>query len=634
MVGLRKDAHAEESAEVEVLFANLDKMRTLTKKIQSSMSRLETSGKTVQNAIGPVYGNTQKLQTTSNNIDRIINAIDRVREPLDMRNREERIIKSTPQRVGMAEYMASIDRTRQALKEMRQTNLKSNQQAIQELVSLLQAGCGQLVEMFRDLLREGQQPVEPLSFITKGVEFPRLPSNKATQLRSINSYVASSTAEMSTGSNGEMSGTIRAYADVRGQYMTYSLQNLAVASVGLARKQQGDAVYKRGENPIGTYAVGVLGMFSAEYDSIREVFGQNDWQQAFLYTCRGALDAFAATLRDLDKRIKDKLLSECYLAYEVIEVVSVNSMKIESRTGSGEVKQAMVDACRPLRETAKVSLNMFLADIRNRSRELSSLPQDAAAVRLTSEAMDRLQQLTEYLAPVTSILTSMGDGGWSSPNLQQGSSNTPNLRSFDVGADGKELFAHYASDTIETLMSNLQMRAHAAYRSKSQQGVFLANNMAIVERMIRSSDLQDLLDSAQMKIEAWRKKAVAMYLDTWKETSAYLLDVQYTNRGARPPSTGTSIDSAAVVKSLSSKDKDAIKEKFRNFNASFDDNMQRHKSYKMEKEVRTMLAREVQMFIEALYGRFWDRYHDIDKGKGKYVKYDKNQLNAWLSSLG
>lgn len=62
MVGPRKGAFAEESAEVEVLFANMDKMKALTRKIQASKNRLETSGKAVQDAITPIYGNTQKLQ--------------------------------------------------------------------------------------------------------------------------------------------------------------------------------------------------------------------------------------------------------------------------------------------------------------------------------------------------------------------------------------------------------------------------------------------------------------------------------------------------------------------------------------------------------------------------------------------
>lgn len=97
---------------MEVLFANMEKLKGLTKKIQGSLNRLETSGKSVQEAIGPIYGNTQKLQTTNSSmfldallsaveladrcpdVDRIIDAIDRIRQPLDQRGREERIINA------------------------------------------------------------------------------------------------------------------------------------------------------------------------------------------------------------------------------------------------------------------------------------------------------------------------------------------------------------------------------------------------------------------------------------------------------------------------------------------------------------------------------------------------------------
>lgn len=63
MVGPRNVAHAEESAEVEVLYANLDKLKTLTKKMQGSLTRLETNGRVVKEAIGPVHHNTQSSQT-------------------------------------------------------------------------------------------------------------------------------------------------------------------------------------------------------------------------------------------------------------------------------------------------------------------------------------------------------------------------------------------------------------------------------------------------------------------------------------------------------------------------------------------------------------------------------------------
>lgn len=65
MPGIARAAHTEESAEVEVLFANMDKLSHLTKKIQSSLGRLEASGRSVQDAIRPIYGNTSKLQVTN-----------------------------------------------------------------------------------------------------------------------------------------------------------------------------------------------------------------------------------------------------------------------------------------------------------------------------------------------------------------------------------------------------------------------------------------------------------------------------------------------------------------------------------------------------------------------------------------
>lgn len=65
MIGPRNAAYAEESAEVELLSANLEKLKGMTRKIQGSMTRLESSGKVVKEAIGPIYSNTQTLQNTN-----------------------------------------------------------------------------------------------------------------------------------------------------------------------------------------------------------------------------------------------------------------------------------------------------------------------------------------------------------------------------------------------------------------------------------------------------------------------------------------------------------------------------------------------------------------------------------------
>jgi len=630
MAPARHAAFAEESAEVEVLYANLEKMKSLSRKIQGSMARLDVSGKVVQDAIGPIYGNTQRLQTTTTNVDRITEAIEKARQPLDMRNREEQVLRERPERVGLGQYIASMDRTNRALKDLKASNMRSNQKAAADLSELLEVGTRNLETVFRDVVRQDSQPIEPLQQIMRGNEFPKFSQKSSAELRTINGQVASFQAQTS---NTDLSPTAKVYAQERGQYIQLSLQNLSAASLSTARKVNADAVYKPGSNGIATYCSGIQGMFIAEYACICEIFQREEWNPVLTATCQSALAAFGNTLRDLDNHIRTNLITDCYLAYEIVDLVSNTSFELEEKTGM--LKQQMSDALKPVRETAKASLSFLLNDTRNKIQQLMVLPSDGSAVPLTSDVMQRLQLMTAFLPPLSSIMRSLGDGGWTStPNATASSSSSvPTLKSFDVGADGAQLFAHYCTDTIETLLSNLDSRARSLLKVKAAQGVFLANNVCVIERAIRASDLANLISTAaQPKLDTWKKKAQSAYTDGWKDCADHLLDVGYATKAPRPQS-GGGVDSAAIIKAMSSKDKDGIKEKFKNFNTGFDELVARHKSFRMEGEVRRDLGRAVQLFLERLYIRFYDRYNGVDKGKGKYVKYDKAQVSQILTGL-
>ncbi|KAK0894894.1 exocyst complex component exo70 [Friedmanniomyces endolithicus] len=623
----RRAAHAEESAEVEVLFANVKKMKAVTRKMEASMARLEQSGRTVQEAIGPVYGNTQRLQTQNANITRIQEAIDKFREPLDMRDREERVLRSRPDRVGLQEYISSMDRTSQALRNLQKTNMRANQQTIMELTELLRIGTENLEGVFRDMLREDSQPIEPLKQITTGKDYPRISSTKSGRLSTVNQHIAKYSSYATQ--PGDLPPSAKVYAHERGQYIMLSLQNLATG----VKVDRAEDRRQQGSNGIGSYAQGLQGMYLAEYDNIGLIFGRDEVGAVMQATCLSSLTDFSSTLRDLDAHVRENMLTDCYLSYEIIEVVSSMSHQLEGKTG--ELKYALPEALKPGRETAKSSLSFLLNDTRTKIQQMQALPVDGSSIPLTAEVMTRLQLMTAYLPPLSSIMRSLGDGGWSAPNTTSSTTSIPTIKSFDVGADGKTLFAHYAADTLDTLLAALEARSRSLLRGRSLQGVFLANNVCVAERMIRTSELDPLLAAtAQPKLDAWRKKATQAYIDAWKEPSTHLLDVQFTAKAPRPPSTGAAVDSGAILKALNSKDKDGIKEKFRNFNASFDDLVAKHKAYKMEAEVRRALGRDVQSFIEPLYNRFWERYHEVDKGKGKYVKYDRQQMAGALAGLG
>lgn len=413
-----------------------------------------------------------------------------------------------------------------------------------------------------------------------------------------------------------------------------------MATVITSKRKNTNESYRQGTSTIGEYASAIEGLFLAELQNISAIFPRDDWSMAIEETCRKALVDFAKTLRELNLYIKQNLTTDCFLAFDIIEVVTKVAHRVNSATG--DVKLPFADALKPIRETAKSSLPDLIEDQRRRISAMTTLPVDGSAVPFTSETMSRLQNFTAYPKSLSSILTSLGDGNWTrssnSAHPSDSSTSIPSLKSFDVGADGSQLLTHYILDTLEAHLTSLESRARVMMKSKAVHGVFISNTTALIDRMIRSSDLAPLFSNptAQSKLDTWRKKGTSTYMDSWREPSSALFDVQYTNRSGPRPQSGASISSADVVKQLGSKDKDAIKEKFKLFNASFDACVKTHRELSggMEREVKSSLGREVGNMVEPLYSRFWDRYEALDRGRGKYVKYDKGTLAATLASLG
>lgn len=549
-----------------------------------------------------------------------------MREPLDQRNREERILQSDPKQTGLNDYMASLDRTNQALGDLKNTNLRSNQQAIAELNDLLATGTGRLQDEFKDALLGHTRPVEPLHFLTKQLSFPEIPQEDASRLRTIHSHIVQSLAQ--TQADAREAPTVKIYADLRGEYITNSLRNLASASVSTARKTTVDAIYRQGTNGIGTYASGMDGIYTAEYGNICLVFPREDWSAAVMATCRSSLAEFRKTLVELNNHVKQNLVTDCFLGYEIVDIATRLAIRLESSVDT-KIKDEILQALGPVRETAKRSVNLLYEEPRMKVQTLVSMPFDGAAVPITQETMMRLQTMTAYLQPLASILASVGPGGWGAKSAAGSSASLP----FDVGADGRQLFANYAGALLDSYVTALDQRSSTMLKNKSVQGVFLLNNVAVIDRMVRNSDLAGLLTGLGPKMDAWRKKGVKAYMGQWIELSQNLMEVQHTSR-ARPASGSGPADSAAIVKGLSGKEKDAIKEGFKAFTANFNTLLEKHKTFRMEVEVRSALAKEVHKVVEPLYARFWDRYHEIDKGKGKYVQYDKGGLAAALAALG
>lgn len=641
MAPQKNAAFAEESAEVQVLLASLTKTRDLTKRIGASLTRLDASGKVVKDAIGPIYSNTQQLQVTSRNIDRVNEQIEKLRKPLDTKGREEGIIRAGPRNSGLNQYLGALKRIDRALSDLTATNLRSNQQTISEFHVLLSTGVNQLLELYRSSLTSEDASVEPLHYLTKDLAFPVFTQEKAAYLSDIANAIVSASAQAARLGRRDDDQGVKIYAQIRGDYLHQSLQNLATASISTAKRSPNDpTVYKRGTNAIGTYAQCLEKMFMAEVENITKVFRGDTVGRVFAATCSRPLGDFNKTLSELNNIIRTRVLTDCFLAYEIIDMATPLSYRIEKRTG--QLRPQISDALRPVRETARSSLSEILARTRSQAESLATLPPDGNTTPLVHETATRILTLCQSDKPLIHLLTSIGDGGWrnapsnaSAGSLGAASNTTPQsstLNLADTADTNPAILGNYLGDLVDVLLSTLNTRSQALHRTKPLQAIFMLNSIAVLSRSITSNtEVQPYLSPS--RLDPHRKAATSAYMTAWREPSAHLLDTINT-AAARPLSGNQSaLDSQAIIKSLSSKDKDKIKEKFRSFNTSFDEQVARHKSFQMEREVRAALQRDVQSTIEPLYARFWDRYHELDKGKGKTVKYSKSELAAVLGSL-
>lgn len=607
----------EETAEVQVLLASLSKTQDLTKRIGASLARMQFSSDYIKDAIAPVAHNTRQLQATGYNIDKINQCIEKLRQPLDSKNKEESIIRAGPQASGLQQYLSALRRIDRALSELSSSNLRSNQQAITDYQSLLSTGVAQLLELYRSALVEDEFPIEPVHYLTKQLKFPTFSQEKAQHLSEIANAIVSASAQAARLGQRDDDQGVSIYADIRGDYLANSLQNLATASINTAKKSPSDTTpYRPLTNAIGPYIDAISHMFSAEFDNISRIFRGEVIARVYAASTTKSLVTFANTLAELSAIVRSRIMSDCFLAFEIVDLATPLASTDRIDRGTGFIRSQISDALRPIIDTARTSLTEIPLRTRAQINETQSLPPDGSTTPLIQAVANILVQLAQYERPLAPLLAS------SAPDQDP----TSGLRA-------------YVTNYLEAVLSTLSSRSATLLR-RPAQSIFLLNTIAVLTRTLTNTPTLSSPSTSTL-LESHRKQAVSAYMTLWREPSAHLLDTITTtsSSSSRPLSgpTNTALDSAAILKSLSSKDKDRIKDKFRLFNASFDDLVTKHKAMTpgMEREVRVALQRDVTATIEPLYARFYDRYGELEKGKGKgkTVKYTKAELAAILAGL-
>ena len=74
--------------------------------------------------------------------------------------------------MGLQHYLASLRRVEERLSKLKSTNFRVNQDVMADMTNLVAHGVKQLQGLFRQMIEEGNKPVEPLHYITKRLSTP------------------------------------------------------------------------------------------------------------------------------------------------------------------------------------------------------------------------------------------------------------------------------------------------------------------------------------------------------------------------------------------------------------------------------------------------------------------------------
>lgn len=253
----------------------------------------------------------------------------------------------------------------------------------------------------------------------------------------------------------------------------------------------------------------------------------------------------------------------------------------------------------------------------------------------TIEVMTRLKKLSQYRSTELVAIGSLSAGAWLSNPKPRWATIIPSINSgnhlVQERAEGNavELLSLFFGDCIDALVLSLELKAKALQKKTTQVGFFILTNLEVVEHYITNSDIFKILgNTGAERLEKLRKRGVDMFVESWKSAAALLMDVTILGGGSSGGGSSSS-------KSLSGKDREIIKEKFRTFNADFEVLVKTHKAYNITNQsLRQQLAKEVR-FISPLYHRFYDKHSggDFSKHVDKYIKYNKQEFDRILESL-
>ncbi|KAK6198715.1 Cullin repeat-like-containing domain protein [Scheffersomyces amazonensis] len=632
-----------DEADVAVLNQNLNKSKELFASISKSLGTISNKSVNASRNIKPILEDVNKLSDNKRQVERGLNILQEVSESARIINNYESILNQSIELIGLNQYVDTLNRAKSLLK-----NLKGK------------------FKRFRGIINNFENTVDQ-SDLKLQTFYQSLIHQPASELLNSNSKLSDIKGIIALYQQQEdnVSHIYRDYCRIRSSIIIENLRSLKVASE--PQERPANVQYEKGSNGIAKFVDRFIEQIKQESILSQHLEVSND---------------HLVTIGDkaLDDLINNSLLpsmSQFFNFKNNMKVLNNDTLLLEMIENLLRLKDSLVNVIGASGvETYDYKLGTFIKGYHEIFQEYFKLIEHRLSLPTANlqndgiivELISKIRRITEYKYSLLTLISYYKLGDWLSTKppfkfINVYTSVIPNLNN---DSSPEYLLSSFLSDTIDAIMINIEIglnspsassSASLTHGKKSAQGFTLIKYLDIVETIVNHApSLHSSLGSQGLeRLSKLKNRFLKYFLDDWNHASYIIIrdmtqitasqahTMTGSNQGGgggggpnspRPSTTSTIISTASVSKHLNNKEKEQVKEMFKNFNEAFEEALRNYEKYNItDPQLKNYLGNEIKKLIGNTYFKLYDTFgnSDFTKNKSKYIKYDKVQFERLLS---
>ncbi|EEQ47001.1 conserved hypothetical protein [Candida albicans WO-1] len=657
-----------DEADVAVLNQNLIRSKELFESIGKSLHKISTKSQTASSTINPVLKQVNQLTTNKHEVENGLKLLQEVSENAskinDLENLLNNSIENSPG--GIKSYLINLNQSKNLLSQIKtQSKFKQFKGILYNFENLIDRSETKVQKYYQDLINGKDS---------------RAIIDKRDEIKLIFQYFSNPQTKSTSNSGGNEEYVTKLYVRARSKRLIEKLKPIE-SSTKPAVKANANIPYEKGTNGITKYTDVLSGEIEQELIILNEcqlsthLIGPIVEESISRYN--GIINKYNQVYFKTPQEIVDNVI----LILEVLNNLIDFKVKLKQIGLNRTLEQSnFINTFEQYLETNSVIFKEFIQAIDNRFQNLGKF-NEINTQEVIVELMSKLRRLSEFKLALLQLIKNYSIGQWlvSQPPMRfvnVFSSVIPNSQP-QANSDGEEdeviqeyLLSSFYSDVIDAIMINIEIglkkntsggdslpsssstsastnatsgTSSLSLNKKSTQGFILIKNLFMLESIVNRSQYlyQSLGSLGEERILRLKNRFLKLFLDDWSHASYIIIRDMTTiatqsaqHQQSQQQSSNTIGTGGGTVTNLSNKEKDQVKDLFKNFNESFEEALFNYQKYNFGDAIlKKYFSNEIKKLILNTYFKLYDKYgnSDFTKNKSKYVKYDKLNFEKLLN---